>query len=488
MRRHIAGIALTAALVAVTASRAAAQGVVIRGASSAQYIELQPLVLDSIAYASTDSAYGVYRRTTSGILARCDALNQYCTFLRSASRNALVAMTQDLDVTGWGFGEGISVHAQLRARGAAGDARDLWPQATQTFDALDAYIEMDRSRARARLGRQWITSSLGVFNFDGGSVLLRPMSSVSAEVYGGGTLVSGLNRPLDASVLAPVEDLPPTDGAYVIGATAQLRPNALGAFRVQYQREIRRDRAGLYSERVAADGELHAGKSTLSGELTRDLATGTFNDLSLALRFVLPRSATARIEARHYAPYFDLWTIWGAFAPVGYKEVSGNLDWASSDARVSLGASGGRRSYDDTQSGVAFLPLRASGWRVGATGSFRASNAWSVQGSYNADIDFGASTSDEDVALRWAPSDGLSLALHGLAFQNIYEFQIGSGRVVGGGGEAAVRLFPDLRLVADMLLYHHTGSDAPQLVNWNQRRGTVRLEWTLGSPGALRIQ
>jgi hypothetical protein len=112
MRRHTFWLVLAGLAAAhIASSVAAAQGVVVRGASSAQYIELQPLVLDSVRYAATDSAWGIYRRTSSGILARCDALNNFCSYFRSAGRNSLVAMTQDLDVTAWGFGEGISVHA-----------------------------------------------------------------------------------------------------------------------------------------------------------------------------------------------------------------------------------------------------------------------------------------------------------------------------------------------------------------------------------------
>jgi hypothetical protein len=484
MRRRIGAIAVAATLGFVPRAQADAQGVAISGSSSAQYIELRPLVLDSVPYLQTDSAWGVYRRAADGTLARCDAAQRYCSFLRSATPNSLVAMTQDLDVSAWGFGQGMSLHAQLRGRGAAGDARELWPQATQTFDALSAYLELDRSAGRARLGRQWITSSLGVFNFDGAAILFRPTQALHAEIYGGGTLVEGLNRSLSTEALSPVEDLPPTDGAYLLGTTIQLRRNAWGALRAQYQREIRHDRAGLYSERFAADGEARLGaRGTVAGQLSRDLATGSFNDLSLSLRMALPGTTNARLEARRYTPYFDLWTIWGAFAPVGYDELRGNVDWSSADARVSLGASGGRRSYRDTQTGVASLPLRTSGWRLGGTAAFRATTEWSAQASYNVDVGVGASSSDGDVTVRWSPSDRLSLGVHGLAFQNIYEFQVGSGRVLGGGGEGVVRLTPDIRLVADALVYHNTGSDRPQLVNWNQRRATVRLEWAVGEAG-----
>jgi len=478
---RIARIVLAAALAVAGARSAGAQGLVVTGASSGQYIELRPLALDSVPFASTDSAWGAYRRTSAGILARCTVPAAACTYFRSGSMQNLTAFMQDVDLTAWGLGQGVSVHAELRARTAAGNGRDLWPQAAQRLDALAAYVELERALGRARLGRQWITSSLGVFNFDGAALTVRPLRVLTAELYGGGALVEGLNRPIGADALSPVEDLPPTDGAYLVGGTLQFRPGAVGALRVQYQREIRRDRAALYSERFAASGEAQYGKTTWSGQLTRDMATGEFNDLTASVRAPLGRGFDGALTARRYAPYFDLWTIWGAFSPVAYTEFQGDSHWLGGGGTVMLGVSGGWRSYDDTFTGVATLPLRRDGWRVGGSASFRATPALSVDGSYHADVGFGASGSDASGSLRWQTNDRLSLAVHGTAFQTIDEFQVGEGRVFGGGAEGALQLTPGVRFVADAFLYRHTARNQPQMVDWNQRRANVRVEWTLGN-------
>ena len=102
---------ISVAALAALPGMAAAQGLMISGSSSAQYVELRPLAIDSVRYADTDSAWGSYRLTNSGILARCVGSSTYCTYFRSASRQSMTAMMQDLDVTGWGFGQGVSVHA-----------------------------------------------------------------------------------------------------------------------------------------------------------------------------------------------------------------------------------------------------------------------------------------------------------------------------------------------------------------------------------------
>jgi hypothetical protein len=473
-----------AMLVALAPHDLHAQGVVISGSSSARYIELRPLMLDSTAYANTDSAWGSYRLTNDGILARCTVPTAYCTFFRSANRQSIGAIMQDVDVTAWGLAEGVSAHAQLRARTAVGDGRDLWPQAQQRFDALAAYADLDRPKLRARLGRQWLSSSLGVFNFDGLGFVFRPSSMVTAELYGGGSLVQGLDRALGSDALSPVEDLPPTDRAYLVGGIVRLRPTSSAAFAVQYQREIRRDRAALYSERFAATGDVHLGRAALSGKLSRDLATGAFNELTAAVRAQLLTYASATVTARRYAPYFDLWTIWGAFAPVAFEEFGTDLRWTLRDGAVMLTTSGAWRTYDDVRTGLATLPLRRDGWRAGADLSVRLSPSWVFDGGYRADIGFGATGTNVETALRYEPVERMSLALRGSAYQTIGEFQVGEGRVYGVGGEASLQLTSTVRLVGDAFVYRRDARGQPQLVDWNQRRADVRVEWSLGGePG-----
>ncbi|HVX38206.1 MAG TPA: hypothetical protein VHB25_01440 [Gemmatimonadaceae bacterium] len=472
---------LLATAAAMLPLRLQAQGVVISGASSAQYVELRPLVLDSVLYDSTTAGWSYYRLTPTGIPSTCQGTNAYCTFFRSSNQQSLTAMMQDLDVTAWGLGQGISAHAELRARTATGTASDLWPQATQHFDALAAYVDIDRAFGRARLGRQWIRSTLGVFNFDGGMVSLHPLSWLSGEVYGGGALVEGLNRPLSADELTPVEDVPPADHAYLVGTQLEFRPSSTGAITAQYQRELRRDRNGLYSERFAATGEFRVGITTLSGVLSRDLATSVNNEMSATLRVPILRTLDGTFTLRHYAPYFDLWTIWGAFSPVGYDEFTSHMRWASPEGRVTLGGDAGWRNYDDTQTGVASLPLRTNGWRLGGTGSVRVTNALSLAGDYNRDIGPGASSSSGDLSLQWITSDALHFALNSTAFQNVGEYAIGDGTVYGMGGETGIRLTPEVQLVGDVFFYRHLSHDKPNTVNWNQRRASLRLEWTLGS-------
>ena len=74
----------------------------------------------------------------------------------------------------------------------------------------------------------------------------------------------------------------------------------------------------------------------------------------------------------------------------------------------------------------------------------------------------------------------------GTAFQSIYEFRVGSGTVTGVIVDGGVRLSPDLRLIGDAAVYQHIGRDTPSIVDWSQRRASLRLEWTVGrDPGMV---
>lgn len=469
---------------------AGGQGVMINGSSSARFIDLRPLVLDSVPFGATQPI-GTLRLTPDSVLVTCVDGEAYCRFSRSGDATNLLALVQDLDVTAWGLGQGMSVHAQLRARNALGGGRQLWPQATQSFDALSAYLEMDRDVLRVRAGRQWLASNLGVFNFDGAAVRWRVTPQVAAELYGGWTLVQGLDRPITDQAISAVENIAPYGRGEMIGGDVGLRFGQAG-IRAQYQREISGQRTGLYAERFALDGEVRFARALLNGALARDLATGEFNELRARLSAPLARGFSGSLEARHYTPFFSLWTIWGAFAPVGFDEGRADVQWTMPDASLSFNAYGGKRRYQSSNTGVGFLPLRTDGWRLGGSGAWRPTTPVRLQASYGRDIGFGASRSDADAAASWEPADErYSLGLRGAALQDIYEFRVGTGRVLGIGGDAELRVGPNLRAMADAMIYRHTGENKPQEANWNQVRGGIRFEWTLGTEtrpmGAARL-
>ena len=463
-----------------------AQQVRITGTTITRYVEMRPLVADSVPLDSTSGTGPLREAVTRGVAVQCAPGDLYCRYRRSADESATTAsLIQDLEASAWGFGTGIRAYAHLRGRAANDAGGDLWPQANDAFDVLDAYLEIERGRLRGRGGRQWRTSGLGYYNFDGLSLLVRPLDRLSVDVYGGWSLVRGLNESHTSGAIAAVEDIPPDDRALLFGVEVRGRPTTSLSLSGLYQREFRSDQTAFYSDRVSVDAELRLGRiASVSGSIEADLATAEVNEALLRGRVPLPRGLTVVAEARRHLPFFELWTIWGAFSPVGYTEGNATLSWSDVRSRVLVHARGGWRRYDETEAGVNFLPLEDSGWRIGADATWRMSEQWTAYAATHAELGFGAARSDVDAGVRWEPSRRLFAGVRAAGFQNAYEFRVGEGRVVALGVDGGARLSTGIRLMGDVTVYRHSYSGGAPSTDWSQTRASLRLEWTIGrDPG-----
>lgn len=473
-------------VLATLAASADAQSVRITGTTITRYVEVRPLVTDSVPLDSTIGSGLLREAVTRGVAVQCAPGDLFCRYRRSADQSATTAsLIQDLEASAWGFGTGIRVYAHLRGRAANDAGGDLWPQANDAFDVLDAYAEVDRGRLRGRGGRQWRTSGLGYYNFDGLSLLVRPMDRLSVDIYGGWSLVRGLNESHTSGAIAAVEDIPPDDRALLFGIEVRARPTTSLSLSGLYQREFRSDQTAFSSDRVSADAELRLGRvASVSGSIEADLATAEVNEALLRGRLPLPRGLTLVAEARRHLPFFELWTIWGAFSPVGYTEGNATVSWSDVRSRFLVQARGGWRRYDETDAGVGFLPLEDSGWRIGADGTWRIDAQWIAYAATHAELGFGAARSDVDAGVRWEPSRRLFAGVRAAGFQSAHELRVGAGRVFALGIDGGARFGTEMRLVGDVTLYRHSYSDGAPSTDWSQTRASLRLEWTIGrDPG-----
>jgi hypothetical protein len=488
VRRVVTAVVLHGALALALASDGRAQGVRVTGTTVVRYVELRPMITDSVRVEDTIEGEGSLRLTSEGIVVRCVPGELFCRYRRTTEPVSTVPVIQDLEISAWGFGEGIQLYAQLRGRTAMGDATELWPLAEQELQALAAYVEVDREIGRVRAGRQWITAGLGFYNFDGGAVLWRARPWLDLDVYGGWSLARAVNEPHTSDAIAAIEDLAPDKRALVVGGIVRARPTPRTSASLQYQREIRTDRGALYSERIAVDAEHRLGRQALvSGTAQLDLASGNVNDARLRGRVPFPWYSGLALDAelRRYQPFFELWTIWGAFAPVGYSEASLGALLTRFDGRLSLQGRAAFRRYGDTGAGLNFDPLRDDGWRLSGDVAWRATPTIVAHAGLSTDIGFGAARSDADAGVRWEPNERVWLGARGTAFQTAYELRVGTGRVLGAGLDGGVRLFRDVRLAGDLAVYRQTfGDDAPA-TDWSQVRSSLRLEWTLGNDPGL---
>ena len=437
----------TMALAGTTVS-AQAQGIKIDGVTTARYIELRPL--------TTQQSVG------------------------------LIPLTQDLTVNAWGFGTGVRLYGEFRGRASAGDNPELWPQADDPFDVVAAYLEVNRARFRARAGRQWKSSALGFYNFDGGSLLLRATRSLSAEVYGGWTLIQGESDEVAHSAIARIEPYAQDVKRNLVGGEVKLRLGPRATMTALYQREITTDRSAIYAERAAFDATLRAGRVGIDGGIEGDVANEVINEARLRVGIPIGAHFSTNVEARKYRPYFDLWTIWGAFNPIGFSEVLATAQWHNDNAMLRAG--GGLRRYGDDAGGVEFDRLRDDGWRVLADASWTPAPVVTLNGSYRADIGFGASRSQGDVGARLNVGKSSYIGASALAFQMINELQIRDGTVYGLGTDARFALPRGTHVGWSFSVYRHDNAQPLTETDWIQMRGSFFVEWTLGSnPDQKRI-
>lgn len=482
--RVAAGVlgALGAACASV-AGVAHGQSVSVSGATSLRYIELRPLTSDSVPAGSTQGT-ALLRALPDGRVVRCLPGDAYCRDLRPAARVSTIPMVTDLEASAWGFGEGLRLFTQLRLRNGWGSAPELWPQGSRTLEALAAYAELDRGNARVRLGRQWTVSGLGFYNFDGLSAQLRAGRRLTLEAYGGRSLVRGLNESRVSGALESIEALAPPTSGILGGARARYSPAPGTAFSAAYQVESRGRGEGLLSELAVFNAMAPIGRFTTDASLEMDVASAQVNEATLRVRTPALRRATLYGELRRYRPYFELWTIWGAFSPLAYDEARGGITWAPASGTLVLRGETSRRRYERDDAG-GFGDYRREGWGVGASGTWTPLAPWRFDASARVETGFGAARREGAAGIaRQLANDGF-LSLQAVAFQQYFELRLDDGTVLGGEAEAAIPLNERLRVRASLAVYRHAGARTAA-VDWNQRRASLRLEWNVGSEPRVR--
>ena len=439
-----------------------AQQVRVTGSTVVQYVEMRPLLPDSV---SARSSTGV---TNSD---------------RSISMTPAI---QDLSVSVWGVGRGVRGYARLRGRGVVAGEEDFWPQSGDPFDLMEGYAEINRGLLRFRGGRQWRVAGLGYYNFDGAAALVRT-DDWSLEAYGGWSLARGQHGQRTGESLAAIESFVQESRALLVGGDVSYRPEVGAAVRAFYQREIRQDRQGLYSERIGADGAIRRGRVSANAAVEIDAALRRLNEARVAATITLRPDLSVGLSARRHRPFFELWTIWGAFDPVGFDEYGGGVNWRVPAWSSVLDVRTGRRSYDDHNASAVFGGVRSTGWFVSASGSTRPAPAWVVQASVGTDIGAGASRSDANLRVRREFGNDAYGGLAIQAYQSIYEFRVREGTVAGVGGDGGIRLNPRVWLAGAVTVYRHGDRGDAPTPNWSQMRASMRLDWTVGAEPASPI-
>lgn len=472
--RHAGAVTL---LLLVTAVPAGAQGVRGEVRVSNGFLEARPLVLDSLPDADV-AGDGLRRRLADGTVVTCIP-DDYCRWFRADEVEQVVVATQELSATAWTGIQGLSARAHLRTRYGTDD---FWPQSGQDFEAVSAYVDYDRSDYRIRAGRLFRADGLGYYSFDGGSLLWRGWSPAWLEVYGGWGLARGLNAPRSGDLVTEADPLAPDDRGFIVGAEAGGRIGRVASGRITYQREIRTDRLALYAERLALDARAFLNRTVFELSAEYDWTFDQLNELRLRVSTPIAARLEVVAEGRHHSPFFELWTIWGAFSPVGFDEGRLMAGWSSPDLGLGVQLGGAYRKYEKANAGPADSGIRDDGWRLFANADWR-QGPWFANGAYRAEAGFGAARFGGDLKAGRSFGENTYVAVRGSLTQTFGEFRLNEQRVSGLGVDGAVEI-GEFSLNAGAALYRIKSEERPTDGDWSQARVYSSLAYRFGAdPG-----
>ena len=225
--------------------------------------------------------------------------------------------------------------------------------------------------------------------------------------------------------------------------------------------------------------------SSFDGAAAYDFAYDNINDARL--RITTPALLGIRFAAqgRHYTPFFDYWTIWSAFSPVGFNEGRLSGTWTSPDLPLLVELGGAYREYEDTEAGPANTTVRNDGWR-GFGRVYWNPNRWYIDASYRAEDGFGGARYGGDVVFgRFMDARSVSyLAIRGTATETLSEFRAGERYLTGGAIEGAYDILKaNLTLDASLGVYRIEDKNRARSDDWTEGRARVGLRWRFNTGG-----
>lgn len=469
------------ALLAASAGPLPAQQYTVRLDAQAQGVNYRGLRLDSIPVGQVVSGANGGLETPGGYAASCSPGRPYCDFYRPGAEETGGPFTTAADLTAWGFGvKGLSLHLNARLGLDLGDT-DVWPGTDPALQLIEGYAEYAAPRFTLRGGRQVMRWRLGYTGFDGGRLTWRFAAvGVAADVFGGWGLARGSALPVTSAALNPLDDFQPLNRQTLLGAGVGIERQVVEA-RAEYLREVDPETDLFVSERVALSASLRPIRGwSLSGGAEYDLSREWWGTSDLTLRYTNRRFGGAA-GVRRYRPYFDLWTIWGAFSPVPYNAVNGSL-WVMPVTGLELRASGESYNYDDAGAETPLVREETDGWRWSAGAGYSFSPLLSADVGIHDEKGPGASSQGWDASVSVRPLPRLTLTAEAGRVSRPLEFRFSDATLKYGGLSADFRASEQLRLTAAITRYQED-RDRPDsgAFDWSQTRLRAGLTWMFGS-------
>lgn len=251
--------------------------------------------------------------------------------------------------------------------------------------------------------------------------------------------------------------------------------------RVEYQRQVDQTTNFFVSERAAFSATLRPLRGwSLTGGTEYDFDYGWWGTSELTLHHTR-RWGGGSVGVRKYRPYFDLWTIWGAFSPVPYHGVNGSL-WLAPVRRLRLRGAIETYKYDASEADAPLVQTVDEGrrWTAGATVDI--AKGLTLDGGYRHEFGSGAASEGFDGNLSYTPVRPLTIIAEGGHLVRPLEFRINDPELTWYGLSADLRATERLRIGLAALRYdeNRRRPDASG-IEWSQTRFRATFSWLFGS-------
>ena len=481
MTRGLRTAGLLIALAPAVPHAVAAQGYRLRLDSRFQTVAFRGVSPDSIDRGSAvvGSTGGFF--TPDGFAVTCTPSSEFCRYYRAGPRLSSTPLVSYADLTVWGLGvRGLSVRANARW-GTDLSSSDLWPGTEPAVQLLEGYAEYATAELTGRLGRQHVSGRLGWTGIDGAAVTIRSLRrGLELTAYGGWGLARGVDVPATSPSLNPLEDFQLPQRQVTAGAALGWR-HRVADLRAEYRREVDPSADAFVSERAALTAVVRpVERVTVTGGAEYDLAQGWWGTSDLSVWYDSPLIA-ADAGVRRYRPFFELWTIWGAFSPVPYTALDGSVSVAPF-RRLRLRAGGERYWFDDSGAETGLATFEDDGWRLSFSATAYALPTLTLDAGYHEEFGPGASSQSWEGRATWLPLPALSLSAFGSTFLRPLELRFDEAHVDALGLDAAWRVSERLEVALSGAQYFEDRRrpDAGAF-DWNQFRLNARVTWAFGS-------
>jgi hypothetical protein len=473
------GLSAGIVLLCLAAAAAPAQGYRVRLDSRVQGVSWRGLTSGTIPRADAIEQPNGGFLTPDGHAAFCGEIT--CTFFAPGPVLRGIPWVTQADISIWGVGvAGLSLRANARWATDLGD-NATWPGTEPDLQLVEGYLEYARAGLTARAGRQFLSSRLGAYGLDGARAALRDVSrGVELVGYLGWGLARGSVLPVTDPALNPLNDFQPRDRQIVVGLEAGLTRGPLDA-RAEYRREVDPAVDYFVSERAAASLALRPVRHlTVVAGGEYDLAFGAVGTAEASATWI-DRRYTLNAGARRYRPFFDLWTIWGAFSPVPHHTIhaSGSVTPLNS---LTLRARGERYWFEDAEVFTPGVSVEDRGWRFESGATWSPAAQWVLDGSYQAEFGPGASSRGFTGRLTWLATPQLNVSAHGARLQRPLELRFNDAELTTLGVDAEYRPNSRWRIGVQATRYDET-RDRPDAaaIDWDQLRLSGRISLLFGT-------